>query len=103
MWITDRSTPARVIGLDDVTGISAGAGCSLALTTDGTVWAWGMNDEGQLGDGTMVDRCEPVRVDGICQIVAIDAGGGHSMALDADGIVWAWGLKNSGRKLPSIP
>lgn len=65
---------------------------SLGLCPDGTVWAWGSNDSGQLGDGTTGYAVTPVRTVGsMSDIVAIAAGGAHSLALDADGQVWAWG------------
>ena len=53
------------------------------------VWAWGLNSEGQLGDGTHTNRTVPVPV--LSNIKAIAAGGFHSMALDAGGRVWVWG------------
>src|SRR5437870_8203878 len=45
---------------------------SLALKADGTVWAWGSNDAGQLGDGTFIDRSTPVRVANLPPVVSID-------------------------------
>lgn len=54
--------PHQVIGLTDVVAIATGADHSLALAKDGTVWAWGCNNRGQLGDGTMETRAAPVRV-----------------------------------------
>jgi hypothetical protein len=64
---------------------------SLALRNDGTVWAWGDNYEGQLGDGTSTDRSTPVQVTGLTDATAIAAGSWHSLAVRADGTVWAWG------------
>lgn len=64
---------------------------SLALRDDGTVWAWGSNRRGQLGDGTTNDRSSPVQVSSLSSITAVAAGGSHSLALRSDGTVWAWG------------
>lgn len=88
--------PKRVPGLGQVRAIAAGANHNLALGTDGSVWAWGWNQSGQLGDGTTTDRLAPVRVPGVANVTAIAAGGGHSLALDANGGVWQWGSDLAG-------
>lgn len=73
--------------------ITSAAGCyhSLAARRDGSVWAWGCNNEGRLGDGTTEDRHVPVQVKGLTNVVAVAAGLKHSLALKKDGTVWAWG------------
>jgi len=63
----DRSTPALVKDLTDVRQIAAGNWHSLASKTDGTLWAWGNNTTGQLGDGTTTTRSAPVLVKGVQQ------------------------------------
>lgn len=86
-----------------VKAVAAGRTHSLALTTDGKVWAWGANAKGQLGDGTKQNRKTPVQVKGpggdglLMQVVTIAAGGTHSLALRADGTVWAWGDNAAGQ------
>lgn len=77
---------------------------ALALASDGTVWAWGDNGEGQLGNGGTSGRTDtPTRVVGpggtghLTGIVAVAAGYFHSLALGSDGSVWAWGDGNSGQ------
>jgi hypothetical protein len=83
-----------------ITGATAVAGGtlhSLALKTDGTVWAWGWNDFGQLGDGTTLLRRRPVQVVGLTGVKAIAAGPYASMALKTDGTVWAWGWNGFGQ------
>ncbi len=90
-------TPVRVQGLTDVVAISAGGGHCLALKSGGTVWAWGYNFEGQLGDGTKVNKSIPVQVQGLTGVRGISAGGGHSLALKSDGTVWAWGYNQDGQ------
>jgi alpha-tubulin suppressor-like RCC1 family protein len=63
-----------------------------ALKSDGTVWAWGENDYGQLGDGTTTSRAIPVQVSGVNKVVAIAARdyGIHNLAVKSDGTVWEW-------------
>jgi len=77
---------------------------SLALLSDGTVWSWGNNSFGQLGDGTTVSKTTPVQVLGITNAIAIAAGGSGSknssvfgMALLADGTVKTWGGNTYGQ------
>ena len=91
------ASPVQVSGLTGVVAIAAGGYHSLALKSDGTVWAWGSNGDGQLGDGTGIDRNLPVQVTGLSQIVAIAAGSLHSLALRSDGTVMAWGWNASGQ------
>jgi alpha-tubulin suppressor-like RCC1 family protein len=57
-----------------------------------TVWAWGDNSYGELGDGTTTSRLSPVPVPNLQNIEAVRAGGYHSLALKDDGTVWQWGL-----------
>jgi len=64
---------------------------SLSLRGDGTVWAWGYNSYGQLGDGTTTTRPTPVQVSGLTGVQAIAGGYNYSLALKEDGTVWAWG------------
>lgn len=63
---------------------------SLVLKSDGTVWAWGFNMHGQLGNGTNTDRKMPVQVKGLDNVTTIAGGVRHSIALKTDGTVWAW-------------
>lgn len=76
--------------------VAAGARHSLALKNDGTVWAWGDNDFGQLGNNSIVDELEPIQVLGLTDIIAISAGFMHNLALKNDGTVWAWGTNGYG-------
>ncbi len=89
-------TPAQVSELSGVTAIAGGGSHSLALKGDGTVWAWGYNAFGQLGNGTNADSNTPVEVSGLSGVTAIAAGAEHSLALKSDGTVWAWGRGQSG-------
>jgi alpha-tubulin suppressor-like RCC1 family protein len=94
-----RSTPVKV-AISGVDRISAGQGHdghALVRKSDGSLWTWGNNDSGQLGDGTPLTRSTPTRVPGLTGITAIAAGDYHTLALAADGTVWAWGLNQAGQ------
>lgn len=97
-WLTG-STPSAVRMADYwITGtVAAGANHTVALKSDGTVWTWGQNSSGQLGDGTLTQRNSPVPVSGFSDVVAIAGGGSHSLALKRDGTVWAWGWNGYGQ------
>jgi alpha-tubulin suppressor-like RCC1 family protein len=75
--------------------VATGSDHTLALKTDGTLWAWGWNNFGQLGDGTTANRSTPVQVAGLSDVIAVSAGSRHSLALRADGTVWAWGSNST--------
>ena len=93
---TDSDLPVQVTtsagtSISDVVSIVAGKEHSLALRRDGSVWAWGLNNHGQLGDGTTNTASRAVQVQGIGDVRAIEAGFEHSVALKNDGTVWTWG------------
>lgn len=87
--------------ITDVVQLEAGYGHTLAVKADGTVWAWGANTDGQIGDNSQMDRPTPVQVGvgvaGFTNIVAVSAGEFHSMALKSDGTVWVWGNNGNGQ------
>ncbi|WP_390897265.1 RCC1 domain-containing protein, partial [Salinispora arenicola] len=92
---TDSSTPIAVDLPADttITAIAAGTAYGLALTSAGTVLAWGDNSAGQLGDGTTTDSSTPVAVDlpAGTTVTAVAAGDRHSLALTSAGTMLAWG------------
>jgi alpha-tubulin suppressor-like RCC1 family protein len=100
----------QVSGLTGIVAVSAGNQHSLALKSDGTLYSWGANASGQLGDGTTTQRTAPcpgappvcVAVPNLSRITAIAAGHTHTLALESDGtgssVLWAWG-NNTGGKL----
>jgi alpha-tubulin suppressor-like RCC1 family protein len=106
---TDRSTPVQVSGLVGITAVAAGQSHSIALRNivglinDGTIWAWGSNSKGQLGNGTTVDTWIPIQVTGLTGVTAIAAGSAHTVAvrnifsLTNDGTIWAWGSNGNGQ------
>ena len=70
---------------------------TIVLKANGTVWAWGRNNYGQLGDGTTENTQTPVRLSGIASIIGIAVGCDHTIALKSDGTVWAWGNNGYGQ------
>ena len=91
------SVPLQVAGLSGATAIAAGATTAYALHTDGTVWAWGSNSQGQLGNGVTCDACHsttPVRVTGLTAVTALASATATGYALRSDGTVWSWGSNN---------
>ncbi len=91
-----ESTPMAVALPGFVISIAAGEKHSMALLSDGRVYAWGENFDGQLGNGSPLLSRTPVRVNGSWtgRIVNIGAGRKHSLALDEAGNVWAWGAND---------
>ncbi|WP_445339869.1 RCC1 domain-containing protein [Bifidobacterium sp. ESL0825] len=102
---TQRTTPVKVgkpTGLTYVQ-VSAGWQHSLALSSAGNAYAWGLNSDGQLGDGTKTDRTTPVKVrkptnaPADFTYVQVNGGGDHSLAMGSDGYAYAWGYNNYGQ------
>jgi alpha-tubulin suppressor-like RCC1 family protein len=71
--------------------MSAGDRYSCGLEADGTAWCWGMNDKGQLGDGTTTMRMTPTKVSTSVKFTTIASGNAHTCALTVDGVAWCWG------------
>ncbi|WP_160295188.1 putative Ig domain-containing protein [Geobacter sp. OR-1] len=101
---TNRLTPVRINELSGITAIAAAKGSlygvgnhSAALRNDGTVWTWGANSFGQLGDGSTESRSKPVEVAGISNVSAISCGEQFTVALKTDGSVWSWGYNGYGQ------
>ena len=87
-------TPVQVSGLEGVDAVADSNGFVYALKSDGTVWGWGLNNNGQLGDGTTTDRSRPVQTVGLTNVKAIDGGDFYGAGVKTDGSVWLWGASN---------
>ena len=88
--------PAVVPGLNNIQSIAAGSGTSFALAADGTVWGWGKNDNGQLGDGSQTNRFYPVHLNAISGVRSVATNGNSTYALKIDGTLWSWGSNTFG-------
>lgn len=89
--------PRQFSRLSDIIDIDAGKLHVLALSSNGSIWSWGENDHGQLGDGTTTISYTPSQIPGISYVTAISAGGEYSTVVRSDGSVWAWGNNDSGQ------
>ncbi|MEI7818347.1 MAG: chitobiase/beta-hexosaminidase C-terminal domain-containing protein, partial [Desulfuromonadales bacterium] len=86
------------IAIRDIKTFAAGWNHTLGIKKDGTLWAWGGGDSGQLGNGTLVDQKIPVLIDsGSPPWSAVSAGKSFSLGLRSDGTLWAWGLNTNGQ------
>jgi alpha-tubulin suppressor-like RCC1 family protein len=92
-----------VPGMTDVVAVSAGGNFTIALKQDGTVWTWGKDSAGQLGNGKdsytpkyALREESPVQVVDLNQVEAVEAGWHHGIALRSDGTVWTWGFNQLG-------
>lgn len=89
--------PTKIQGLNNIVAISMGYFHAMALKSDGTIWTWGDNGFGELGNDTIIASYQPTQVQNINTVVAIGAGGNQSVALKKDGTVWMWGDNKYGQ------
>lgn len=89
-----QTTPIKI--MEDVSSVLAGDGYTFVIKPDGSLWGWGANDVGQLGDGTTVKRYTPAKV--MDNVASVVGKGGKVMALKKDGTLWGWG---DNRKTPT--
>lgn len=95
---TNQASPLQLNNpINTWLSISAGATYSLAVRTNGTLWAWGENNVGQLGDGTTTNRTVQTQIGADTKWTSAVAGQDHSVGLKADGTLWAWGHNNFGQ------
>lgn len=98
----NATTPVKVTEREineDTTAIKVAVGTNhyIALKEDGTVWTWGKNEYGQLGNGTTAEETYPIKVSGLSGITDVKAGNGFCLALKSDGTLWAWGKNDYGQ------
>ncbi|MDR1465355.1 MAG: hypothetical protein LBJ11_08675 [Oscillospiraceae bacterium] len=92
----DRFTPGKISSLSGITAIFANeASSAFALKNNGTLYAWGYNKGGQLGDGSSTNRTAPVTIS-LSNTKSVSASGNTAVAVKTDGTVWTWGTNSSG-------
>lgn len=92
---TEVHDPGNTGYLHPIKAIMGGELHNLAVKSDGTVWAWGNNMFGQLGNGTTNNANLPVQVSGLSSIISLGGRAYHSLAIKSDGTVWAWGWNST--------
>lgn len=97
----DKNIPTQIGSDNNWSSISAGGidylDFSLAIKTDGTLWAWGRNNEAQLGNGNYTSTNTPIQIGNSTDWRSISAGGNFSVAIKTNGTLWTWGLNNYGQ------
>jgi len=99
-YLQSRSSPVQVGGLTNWSQVAAGAAFAVAVKTDGTLWAWGRNANGQLGlgvAGAYNDRSSPVQVGLLSNWSQVACLGFATVARKTDQTIWAWGYNTSGQ------
>jgi alpha-tubulin suppressor-like RCC1 family protein len=92
---TGRASPGQV-GTSQWLAVSAGSLHGCAIQSDRTLWCWGNNADGQLGDGTTIMRLDPTQVIGT-DWASVSAGLYHTCATKIDGSLWCWGDNSNGQ------
>ena len=95
--ILSKSNPEQLFSVIPSQEISAGAYQTLAIKSDGTLWAWGRNNYGQLGDGTLINKSVPTQIGTDTDWRSTSTSDSNSLALKNDGTMWAWGYNNAGQ------
>ena len=93
----DQLSPSQVGTANNWAMIAAGSKHSLAIKTDGTLWSWGLNSDGQVGNGNNLNQLTPQMLGDGKNWKAISAGQFHSLAVRTDGTLWIWGRNLEGQ------
>jgi alpha-tubulin suppressor-like RCC1 family protein len=97
------NVPTPIPGLAKIVAISAGLYHGLAQDSDHNIWAWGLDNEGQLGAGTGAIQNVPVQTSNMTSVIGIAGGFRHSLAVRSDGTVWGWGNNTEGELGNALP
>ena len=90
-------TSAQVGTGTDWAKMDVGDTHTVAIESDGSLWAWGRNASGELGNGTRADRSSPVRVGAGTDWVSVSGGGQYTAAIKSNGTLWSWGSNDFGQ------
>ena len=94
---TNRITPVQIGNAGNWDKVACGDSHTAALKSDGTLWAWGYNADGQLGDGTTTSRTTPVQIGTATNWAVVACGAAYTVAVKNDGTLWAWGTNFYGQ------
>ena len=93
----DRSSPVQVGSLGDWAQTACTLVSVLAVKTDGTLWSWGSNNDGQLGQGDRITRSSPVQVGALTNWAQVSVADDSSLAVKTNGTLWSWGKNDFGQ------
>ena len=94
---TDHHNPEQIGTVTNWAQVSAGGlNFTVALKTDGSLWTWGFNNDGELGDGTTTGHDSPEQIGTDTNWAQVSAGDSRTLALKTDGTLWAWGFNGDG-------
>jgi alpha-tubulin suppressor-like RCC1 family protein len=93
-----RSSPVQVGALTNWAQVSVGSfGVTGAIKTNGTLWAWGRNNNGQVGNNQTINKSSPIQIGSLTNWAYVSAGNGNMLAVKTDGTLWSWGSNSEGR------
>ena len=94
----NRSSPGRIGTTSDKwKQVALGYGHTVAIKSDGSLWAWGLNDNSQVGDGSQTNRLTPVRIDKNNDWIQVSTHHNHTAAIRLNGTLWVWGANSDGQ------
>lgn len=97
----DKTAPVQIGSDTNWAKVAAGGfflgGFAIAIKTTGTLWAWGGNGNGQLGDGTLIQKTTPVQIGSDTNWASVSCGERHTIAIKTTGTLWGWGRNSSGQ------
>ena len=96
---TTYSSPVQVgtLSLWESIFCKAGGSSTFAIQNNGTLWAWGDNNYGQLGLGDTINRSSPTQVGDLNTWTTVANGSNYTLAIQNNGTLWGWGLNNFGQ------
>jgi alpha-tubulin suppressor-like RCC1 family protein len=95
--VSNRSYMIQVGSLKNWSQVTCGGSHTMAVKTDGTLWGWGLNTQGQLGVNNNITRSSPVQIGSLTNWSFVSAGASYTMAIKTDGTLWGWGLNSFGQ------
>ena len=92
-----KSNTVQISIMGKTSSISVGYYHSMAIDSEGNLWTWGYNGNGQLGDGTTTNKTSPVQIKQGTKFTQVSASKEHGMVIDSEGNLWAWGVNDVGQ------